>query len=122
MSKEPAGLIEQILEKLKENGRAMQDIALDNRLRQEWYTDTDCARLKGISKASLSEHKWMQPKGGKDKKLINGRMRHHRSAVKEWLLQDDAQLLLLYASPEEKETFRASRGRNPLRLHESRAS
>lgn len=114
--KQPLGVIEQLLENQKENNRAMRDIALDNRLRKEWYVDSDCARLKGIAKASLSQHKWMQPKGGKDKKLINGRMRHHRSAVKEWLVQDDATLLSLYASPEEKEAYQSSRGRNPLLL------
>lgn len=98
--------IEQILENQKELMRRMADIALDNRLKDEWYLDAQCARLKGISRSYLSEHHWMQPRGGQGKQLVAGRMRHHRSAVKEWLPQSDWELLELYATPGEKAEFR----------------
>ncbi len=90
------GLIEQVLENQKQIQREFRDIALDYRLKQEWYLDSDCARLKGISKSWLSENKWAQPRGGEGKEFVAGRWRHHRTAVKEWLGQSDVELWKLH--------------------------
>jgi len=105
MPEKPQGLIEQLLENQKELTRRMADIALDNRLKQEWYLDAECARLKGISAAYLSLHRWARPRGGKGKKRVAGRMRTHRSAVKEWLDQADEQLLELYGKAKDKQEY-----------------
>jgi hypothetical protein len=101
----PGGAIEQVLENQKQLMRQLADIAIDARLQAEWYTAAECARLKGISQAVLTMNPWMRPLGGKGAKRIARRDRWHRSAVKEWLGQDDQALLELYGKSADKERY-----------------
>lgn len=95
-------VLEDILEAQQEIKRRLVDLAIDNRLLAEWYTAAVCARLKGISHASLTQHRWMRPMGGLGTKRIARRDRWHRSVVKEWLLQSDDDLLKLYGTPTDR--------------------
>lgn len=100
-----SGILDQVLEGQKEIQRQLASMASDVRLSQEWYTASDCARLKGISAAALSQNRWMRPQGGKGTKRIGRRERWHRSAVQEWLVQDDEQLLALYGSASDRARY-----------------
>jgi hypothetical protein len=97
------GAIEELLAGQQQLQRLIADIAVDTRLQAEWYTASECARLKGISHASLTQNRWMRPLGGAGTKRIARRDRWHRSVVKEWLLQSDDQLLELYGTPTDRE-------------------
>jgi hypothetical protein len=99
------GQLEELLENQKQLMRQMADIAIDNRLKAEWYTAADCARLKGISQAVLTMNRWMRPQGGNGTHRIARRDRWHRSAVKKWLDQDDLALLELYGKPADKQRY-----------------
>lgn len=102
------GQLEELLENQRELMRRMADIATDNRLGQEWYTTAQQARLKGISHAFLCQNRWARPLGGVGARLIARRWRTHRSAVKQWLLQSDEELLALYGKPADKERYQKS--------------
>ncbi len=90
------GILEELQEQQRETIRLLEDLARTERLGQEWYTAADCARLKGISQAFLTVNRWARPLGGAGAKTISGRPRWHRSAVLQWLAQDDAELKSLY--------------------------
>lgn len=92
------GAIEQVLENQAAIMRSLKDLALDNRLDHEWYTAAECSRLKGISQAYLTVNRWAQPLGGAGRMRIGGRLRWHRSVVKEWLQASDETLLKLYGA------------------------
>jgi hypothetical protein len=99
------GAIEELLEQQKQIMRQLADLAVDTRLTAEWYTAADCARLKGISHATLTCNRWMRPMGGKGTRKIARRERWHRAAVREWLAQDDETLLSLYGKPADRERY-----------------
>jgi hypothetical protein len=90
------GQIEELLEAQREIMRQIADLALDQRLKREWYCAAECAELKGVSPAFLSLHSWARPLGGRGSKTIARRPRWHRSAVREWLTQSDDTLINLY--------------------------
>lgn len=100
-----AGALEEIRELLLDTRRQVAAIAIDTRLAAEWYTAADCARLKGISHAVLTTNRWMLPLGGEGWKWIARRKRWPRSAVSEWLAQDDLSLLNLYGRPADRERY-----------------
>jgi hypothetical protein len=72
----------------------MSPIELD----QEWYTQSDLARLKGISASWLCRHRWALPLGGAGAKMFGGHWRWHKSHVEPWLDQEDPELFKLYGT------------------------
>jgi len=108
MNQKPLGLIEQLLENQKEIMRSLRDVALDKRLTQAWYTTSECAALKGISHTYLIDNRWARPLGGVGQKMVAGRKRSPRAAVKEWLDQADAELLKLYGTEKDRQRAAAT--------------
>lgn len=99
------GQLEELLEQQRQIMRQMADIASDTRLKQEWYTVAELARLKGISHAVLTTNRWLCPLGGQGWKRIARRKRFHRSVAKQWLQQSDDELLDLYGTPSDRNRY-----------------
>jgi hypothetical protein len=102
------GVLEQVLKNQQQIMRQLMDLTSGGRLKAEWYTAAECARLKGISQAVLTQMPWMKPLGGKGAERIAGRNRWHRSVVIEWLIQPDVELLELYGKGADKGRSRES--------------
>jgi hypothetical protein len=79
-----------IKEILREERRA-QKLIKEDRLYKEWYTLTECSRLKYGSRGSLDKNKVLRP-NEKYAKIIAGRLRYPRAEVARWLMMSDEEL------------------------------
>jgi hypothetical protein len=61
-------------------------------LRQAWFSVSECAREKGLSKSFLDHNAWAQPLGGNGRQIVGGRYKWTRKVVREWLRQTDDDL------------------------------
>ena len=75
-------------------------------LTESYYMLSQLPALKSISLSTLKEHRYLQPLGGSGRKRIGGRWKWHRSAIAEWLLQDDDELEALYGPKSRREEVR----------------
>lgn len=60
-----------------------------------WFTLKEICLIKGIPYKSVCNNVYLQPNNGNPDAIISGRKRWNRKSVIEWVLQSDADLLLM---------------------------
>ena len=57
-----------------------------------WYSLAEAAALKGVSASTLRARVWLQPRGGREDGILNGRRCWRAETIREWLDQTDQDL------------------------------